>query len=120
MRYFPYRTDRFQKSLLKLDKPIRVRVTNIIEQDVTLGPYASDPLMYDLKGKREYRVGDYRIIFAICEECRTKRLEQFNGCKDCKKHGRNDVILFDVGHRSRILEEMKRLQMWTMLGKENW
>jgi len=114
VRYVPYQTDRFAKSLSKLDKPIRTRVIKAIDEEITVEPYRSDPLAYSLKGKREYRVGDYRIIFAICEECRAKRFERFNGCSDCKRHGRNDLILFDVGHRGRILDEMKRLQAFAL------
>jgi hypothetical protein len=78
--------------------------------EIAADPYASDLLKISLKGKRDYRVGDYRIVFAICEECRRESWVQFNRCADCKKHGRNDFILFDVGHRGKIYEELARLQ----------
>jgi len=110
LQYRPFATDRFRESVSKLDKAIRARVDEAISKDITADPYASDLLKHFLKGKREYRVGDYRVVFAICEECRAQKFEQFNGCKDCHNRGRNDIILFDVGHRGRIYKELERLQ----------
>jgi len=90
---------------------MRTRIERAIQEELTLRPKdVSELLRINLKGKRSFHVGDYRIVFALCEECRAEGFTQFNGCKDCRRHGRNDLIIFDVGHRGRIYEEMKRFQ----------
>ena len=109
LQYRPYATERFNKSMSQLDRPVQQRVDKAVGE-ITTNPYASDLLKIPLKGKRDYRIGDYRIIFAICEECRRENWVEFNRCSECKKHGRNDFILFDAGHRGRIYQEIARLQ----------
>lgn len=78
---------------------------NAIKDVLFHSPYNSKILKGNCKGKRSLRVHGYRIIFAICEECREKNHTRLNGCKDCKKHGRNDIIMFTCGPRSHIYEE---------------
>jgi mRNA-degrading endonuclease RelE of RelBE toxin-antitoxin system len=109
LQYRPYATDRFDKSRRQLDKSVLERVEKAV-REIATDPYASDLLRVSLKGKRDRRVGEYRIVFAVCEECRRENWTGLNGCSDCKKHGRNDFILFDVGHRGRIYDEVARLQ----------
>jgi mRNA-degrading endonuclease RelE of RelBE toxin-antitoxin system len=109
LQYRPYATERFNKSISQLDRSVQERVDKAV-REIASNPYASELLKIALKGKRNYRIGDYRVIFAVCEECRRENWVELNGCSDCKKHGRNDFILFDAGHRGSIYQEIERLQ----------
>jgi len=90
----------------KLDNPIRRRIDEAIVQNLSQNPYDSKRVSaQEHKGKRIHRVGDYRIIFAICEECRKSGFNVILRCFECKKHGINDLILFSVSHRSVVYED---------------
>jgi len=87
----------------KLDKIIRERIDRAILEVLSDNPYKSKRISSQKhKGKRIFRVGNYRIIFAICEECKKFRFNESIRCKGCKKHGSSDVMLFAVSHRSII------------------
>jgi mRNA-degrading endonuclease RelE of RelBE toxin-antitoxin system len=87
--------------MCRLDNPIRKRIDKAIIDVLSENPYKSKRVSaQEHKGKRIHRVGDYRIIFAICEECRKLGFTVIVRCKDCKKHGSNHVILFSVSHRA--------------------
>lgn len=58
-------------------------------------------LDYELKGKRRIKVGDYRLIYAVCSDCRKKGYEKINQCYDCKLKGEDAMVFFDVFHRSK-------------------
>lgn len=109
LQYRPYATEHFNKSMSELHRPVQQRADKAVAE-IAADPYASDLLKAPLKGKRDYRIGDYRIVYAVCDECRKENWIQMNGCSDCRKHGRSDFILFDVGHRGKIYDEIARLQ----------
>ena len=53
-----------------LPKAIRARVRTEIERKLSTRPVEfGKPLQYSLKGCRRLRVGDYRVIFTIEEDC---------------------------------------------------
>lgn len=94
-------TDAFRDDIHKLDNVIRKRIDKVISEVLFENPYNSKRVSArEHKGKRIVRVGDYRLVFAICEECRRFGFNALIKCKDCKKHGSNNVILFSVSHRS--------------------
>jgi len=66
------------------------------------------PIEYvgDLKGKWKMKVGDYRLLFAYCEDCRAKGYERFNQCYECKSKNNDAIIYFDVIHRSNGYDEL--------------
>jgi mRNA interferase RelE/StbE len=70
-----------QRDLKKLGKPEALKILDQLEIDLSKKP-ASYPL---LKGKfaglRKYRVGDYRIIYAILDE---------------------NVVVLRIGHRREV------------------
>jgi mRNA-degrading endonuclease RelE of RelBE toxin-antitoxin system len=103
--YRIFQSDEFNREFRKLDPQVQRLLDNAIREILFNRPYSSKVLKGKLKGKRSLRVGNYRIIFAICEECRKENYVQLIGCKDCKKHGRNDVIMFTCGPRSKVYEE---------------
>ena len=63
-------------------------------------------LNYDLKGKRRVRIGDYRLIYAVCLDCRQKGYTKFNQCYDCKSHNDNSIVYFDVIHRPHGYDDL--------------
>lgn len=102
--YQCYKTDEFTRAFRKLDPHIQRMINKAIQEILFCYPYESKPLKYELEGKRSLRIKDYRIVFAICEECRKLNQTQLNGCKDCKKHGTNDIIMFTCDHRKHAYE----------------
>ena len=101
--YQCYRTDEFARAFSKLDSSVQRMIDKSIQEILYYRPYESRRLVSpEYKGKRSLRIKDYRIIFAICEECRKLNEMHLNGCRDCKKHGTNDIIMFTCGHRKHI------------------
>jgi mRNA-degrading endonuclease RelE of RelBE toxin-antitoxin system len=102
--YVPFFSDDFKKHLEKLtrrDNVLNKRIINQIE-DMKNDPYRNSiELSYELKGKRRVKVGDYRLIYAVCSDCRKKGYVKFNQCYDCKSKDDNTIIFFDVFHRSK-------------------
>lgn len=102
--YVPFFSEDFKKHLEKLTKRDNIlenRITNQIE-DMKTDPFRNSiELTHELKGKRRVKVGDYRLVYAVCEECRKKGYENFNGCYDCESKPVNSIIFFDVFHRSK-------------------
>jgi len=89
-----------------LDGSAQKIIDTAIQETLYYHPYETKRLVSPkYRGKRSLRKWDYRIIFAICEECRKLNEQYSNDCKDCKKHGTNDVIMFTCGHRSHIYDE---------------
>jgi mRNA-degrading endonuclease RelE of RelBE toxin-antitoxin system len=105
---FPYKchkTTEFGKTFRKLDKEAQRMVDKTIQDALFLQPYDSKRLVSpEFRGKRSVRKGDYRIIFAICEECRKLGDVRINRCENCDDHSLNDVILFVCGHRKHIYD----------------
>lgn len=71
----------------------------------------SHHLKGEFKGKRSHRVGDYRILFADCQECIERGDTEHNACDDCEElHGENhedpeDIIkLFETGDRPNVYD----------------
>lgn len=56
----------------------------------------------EFKGKRKFRKGRIRIVFAICEECRRLGHLQINQCVDCDEIPSNAIKIFDIGLRGQI------------------
>lgn len=99
-------TDTFQEDIRKLDRHLRKRIDTAIFEELAKDPYKSKRVAaQEHRGKRIFRVGDYRIIFTICEECRKLGFKIVMKCLDCKKHGIDHIILFSVSHRSIAYEE---------------
>jgi hypothetical protein len=48
------------------------------------------------RGKREERIGDDRIFFAICEQCRKEKHQIYNNCYNCKNKLGNTIRFFEI------------------------
>jgi mRNA-degrading endonuclease YafQ of YafQ-DinJ toxin-antitoxin module len=82
-------------------------VLNKIEL-LTKDPYRnckSELLIGELKGLRSARVTKlFRIIFSICEECRTKKFQKFVGCSPsiCKNMDSKTIVFLTLGPHERV------------------
>jgi mRNA-degrading endonuclease RelE of RelBE toxin-antitoxin system len=95
----------FDKAFRKLDKSAQKIIDRMIKEELSLEPYESKRLVSpELRGKRSIRKGDYRIIFAICQECKKLHEDRINNCYGCKRYGTNNVMIFLCGHRKRIYD----------------
>ena len=54
-----------ERDLRKLDKPIARRLLHRLEAELSRNPQACPALKGPFAGLRKYRVGEYRVIFAI-------------------------------------------------------
>jgi mRNA interferase RelE/StbE len=88
LRYHP---DVKEKDLPKINKNIQKRIKTAIEQRLLRAPERySEPLRRTLKGYRELRVGDYRIVLKLEKET---------------------ILILGIYHRKDIYEKMEwRLQ----------
>jgi mRNA-degrading endonuclease RelE of RelBE toxin-antitoxin system len=104
-RFQCQQTTEFSKAFHKLDKNAQKLIDKAIQEILVLQPYESKRLVsHEFKGKRSLRKGDYRIIFAVCEECRTLGEVYLNKCENCYEHKASDVVLFVCGHRKHIYD----------------
>ena len=69
------------KDLKKLSKADARRVLDQIDKDLAKNPKKYPPLKGEFAGMRKYRVGVYRVIFAVIER---------------------DVLILRVGHRKDV------------------
>jgi mRNA-degrading endonuclease RelE of RelBE toxin-antitoxin system len=56
------------------------------------------------EGKRRFRVGDYRVLFTICGECRQSGFQLAVKCEGCPGRADKTVTLREVAHRSRVYD----------------
>lgn len=73
-----------RKEFLKLDKPIKKRITSFLEERIEPNPHLlKEPLHGNKKGLWKYRVGNYRIICQILNDELV-------------------VLVVDIGHRGEV------------------
>ncbi len=100
-------SDDFQKHLEKLTKrdgALKKRLLQRIQEMTTEKPASQIGYIGDLKGKWKMRVGDYRLIYAYCEDCRKYKHEILNECYRCFEKDDTNLVFFDVIHRSNDYE----------------
>lgn len=100
-------TDVFFENYSNLDPKIRERIENEM-REIIANPFGNSfTLTGNLKGKRKKRIGDIRITFAYCKECRENGHECFNMCVDCDKLNNEIIKFFDVNWRGKIYKKKK-------------
>lgn len=74
--------DRKVKGLSPVNKKrIKKAVDEILERPQRNSKFAKQ----QWRGKRERRVGDLRIMYSYCKECRENTHIRFNVCPECEK-----------------------------------
>ena len=56
------------RDLKKLSKPEAKRILDLIEKELIKKPESNPMLKGQFAGLRKYRVGDYRVIYAVLEK----------------------------------------------------
>lgn len=97
-------TPLFEKQFKKLQKKSPVRAKRIKDtiQEILRSPYQNIDFGKGLwRGKRKYRVGDDRITFVVCKQCRDLGHEAFNQCNNCDDTPDETVIFVSIieGHK---------------------
>jgi mRNA-degrading endonuclease RelE of RelBE toxin-antitoxin system len=104
--YNLHRTEAFVKSFRKLDSNVQKVLDKTIRDVLPVAPFETKKLVSpELKGKRSLRRGNFRVLFAICRECRELGSVRLNNCIDCRNRGENDIMLFVCGHRKHVYNE---------------
>jgi len=93
------------RKLTKKDGTLKERLLSRIEEMKVEKPINALEYVADLKGKWKERVGDYRMPYAYCEDCRKKGYERLNSCVGCESNNDNVIVFFDVFHRSKGYDE---------------
>ena len=73
--------DSVKRDIKRLDKSEAGRVLDQLEEALSLKPDAYPALKGEFAGLRKYRVGDYRVIFAILND---------------------EVLILRIGHRKDV------------------
>ena len=90
-------TEKFAKQLRKIHDAIRIKRINQKVDEIIDFPYRN--IRYGAgrwRGKREERIGDDRIFFAICEQCRNENHQTYNACDNCKGIPNNTIRFFEI------------------------
>lgn len=107
--YFLRQNDLWVETSSHLSNKMKKIVDDKVINNIKLKPYNSEYLRLDLEGLRSYNKlkSGYRIIFAICEECRKNSFEEANNCMDCDNIDDNTIMLFAVGEHD-IYNDLER------------
>ena len=107
--YYDYRAvAHFDKKMItfKKNKFVFNNILKAIEK-LRTNPYYNSEQLSGKKGKRKHDLRpNYRLIFAICEECRNLNFIRNNGCSNCEENDDNTLVLFDVGPRENFYNKL--------------
>ncbi|MCL1970219.1 MAG: hypothetical protein FWF66_01990 [Candidatus Bathyarchaeota archaeon] len=90
-------TDKFAEQierLTKKDAALKKRLYDQITEMEKEQQYSQVSLKGVLRGKWKMRVGDYRILYAYCQDCKLHKNQSFNGCSGCGTKGDNALRVF--------------------------
>jgi mRNA-degrading endonuclease RelE of RelBE toxin-antitoxin system len=95
-------TRTFEKQLRKIRDVVRVKRIKEEVDEIVENPYRKiDFGAGRWRGKRKERIGDDRIMFTVCEQCKKEGHKKFNQCLDCANTPTNMVTFWEVieGHK---------------------
>jgi mRNA-degrading endonuclease YafQ of YafQ-DinJ toxin-antitoxin module len=104
--YKPYFTPEFLKQAKKYRhlKKLLANKINLLKEN----PYTnckSELLVGELKGLRSARITkSFRVIFSICEECRTRKFQKLVGCLPsiCENTDLHNIVFLTVGPHDEV------------------
>lgn len=93
--YEPKYSKFFKKQIRKKDKQFKNRLEKKID-DLRQDPYHNAPFAKGRwRGKRYIYINRTdRLLFAICEDCRTSEHQKHNGCSECEEIPENTFVVF--------------------------
>ena len=103
-KYAVYETSEFLKNYGKLDGSVRAHVDRSLVRLAENPFHNSKTLSHPFLGKRSFRIGKHRLIFAVCEECRGRGWPDHNQCAGCRGRPDRSIILFTIGPRKNVYD----------------
>jgi mRNA-degrading endonuclease RelE of RelBE toxin-antitoxin system len=101
MTFVLYETEPFGRDLAQIHPPdaerIRRKIWEYLPENAV--SKAAGYLRGAFRQYRRLRVGDYRVMFTVCYECRQKTFQDEVGCKSCPGKPGNSVVLQFVRKR---------------------
>ncbi|MCJ7506159.1 hypothetical protein MUP05_06800 [Candidatus Bathyarchaeota archaeon] len=96
----------FEKQIHNLERKDKIRAKNIRKEieDIRADPFRKiDFGKGHYRVKRKRRVGDDRIIFVVCKQCRQLGHTAINGCPKCSGIKDETVVFAEIidGHKYR-------------------
>jgi len=95
-------TERFKQDFDSFDKKTQETINEIILEEIQINPKNFPLMKYEYAGLREVKiVGNLRLLFAICDECRELR-NKLKRCVDCNEIDQNSIkLLTAFYHRNK-------------------
>lgn len=115
------RDDLWKETTQGLSPRMRAIIDDKVMNHIKPNPYGSEPLHFELEGLWSYNKmkSDNRIVFAVCEDCRKRELENANNCLDCEEIADNTIMLFAFGgHDIYKWLSKKRKKAWQKARKK--
>jgi Txe/YoeB family toxin of Txe-Axe toxin-antitoxin module len=102
--------DAWVPSTKTLPQQLKIIINDKVLNHIAVQPYHSEKLDYELSGLWSYNKlsGDNRIIYAICEDCRKRKLTTMNNCVDCKEVPDNTIMLWLFGGHDDVYIDLRR------------
>lgn len=77
--------------------------------DLRIDPYHNTIVLHDpAKPFRRVRVGDRRLFYQYCKDCRLRGVEEKTGCDDCEDTDDETIKLFDFDDRDNVYDKKRR------------
>lgn len=106
MTFELFETDPFKEDIAHLHPPaadrVRRKISDYLPENAT--SKACGYLGGRYRQYRRLRVGDYRVMFTVCYECRQRKLQVEVGCEGCPGKPGNSVVLQFVRKREDAYE----------------
>jgi hypothetical protein len=86
----------------KVDRTIAERIEKTVAQKIADDPERATKRLQAqaLKPQRTLRIGDWRLFFIYCKECRNEGYAQRWNCPNCGDVPNEALVLFDIEKRS--------------------
>jgi mRNA-degrading endonuclease RelE of RelBE toxin-antitoxin system len=86
----------------KVDNSLADRIEKTISQKIAEDPERATKRLQaqTLKPQRTLRIGDWRLFFIYCKECRNENYTQKWNCPNCKDIPEEALVLVDLEKRS--------------------
>ncbi len=103
-RFILFETETFREQLDEYQSGEQPRIEHKLE-DLERDPYRKTiKLEAPFLGHRRFRIGDDRVVFTVCEECRKHSHQAHVKCEGCPGKPGNIVTLRFVGGRGSIYD----------------
>ena len=99
-----YETAEFRKSYGRLDGSVRAHIDRSLPRLLDDPFHNTKTLNFPFTGKRSFRIGKCRIIFAVCGECRSHHWQEHNQCSECLSRPDRSIVLFTLGLRKNVYD----------------